>query len=330
LPGDHPGVIVTSVTIVDPYHLTANRMLKGIIPIVFVPFDPSGEIDEAGLRRIVRFELDGGVNGLGINGFASEAYKLTDDERRRTVEIVASEVAGSVPLVIGIAPGSTEAAMQQAQEFSRYQPAALMTLPPSTMKLDPQMLVDHYVTLGQVADAPIMVQQSPHIQAYSGTLLSAESLAEIADRSSNVQYFKIEGPGAADRIAALRPLVDTSRITMFGGGGGITLPDELRAGSSGLIPGVGFNEYFVKAWPLWESGQTEAAMEVLDQIQPLVSAVSGPGHEFSLHARKYLMQRAGYIEHSTVRRPTVAVTPDDMTALHGIVDNLDLRIARRG
>ena len=49
-------------------------MLEGIIPVVFIPFDAQGEIDEPGLRRVVRFELDGGVDGIGVNGFASEAY----------------------------------------------------------------------------------------------------------------------------------------------------------------------------------------------------------------------------------------------------------------
>ena len=60
-------------------------MLEGIVPIVFTPFDENGDIDADGLRRIVRFELDGGVHGLGINGFASEAYKMTDGERRETL-----------------------------------------------------------------------------------------------------------------------------------------------------------------------------------------------------------------------------------------------------
>ena len=236
-------------------------MLEGIIPVVFIPFDAQGEIDEPGLRRVVRFELDGGVDGIGVNGFASEAYKLTDDERRRAVEIVAGEVGGSAPLVIGIAPGSTEAAISQAREFAQWQPAALMTLPPATMKLAPEALVEHYVTLGNAADTPVMVQQSPHIQGYSGTALEPAALADIADRAPNVRYFKIEGPGAAARIAALRPLVDTQRITMFGGGGGITLPDELRAGSSGLIPGVGFNDYFCRVWPLWRSGKQDEALQ---------------------------------------------------------------------
>lgn len=305
-------------------------MLEGIIPIVFVPFNDHGDVDGEGLKRIVRFELDGAIQGIGINGFASEAYKLTDDERRRTVDIVAGEVAGAVPLVIGIAPGSTAAAIAQAREFARRQPAALMTLPPATMKLPAAALVQHYVELARAVDAPVMVQQAPQIQGYGGTALKTAELAEIADRAPNVRYFKIEGPGAAERIAALRARVDADRVRLFGGGGGITLPAELRAGSSGLIPGVGFNEYFCRAWPLWRAGREAEAQRVLAQVQPLVDAVSGPGHEFSLHARKYLMQRAGFIEHSTVRRPSVPVSQEQLAALAGIVASLDLRIAQRG
>jgi N-acetylneuraminate lyase len=57
-------------------------MLRGIFPIVITPFDSEGRaIDEDSLRRVVRFELDGRADGVGVGGFASEAYKLTDEER---------------------------------------------------------------------------------------------------------------------------------------------------------------------------------------------------------------------------------------------------------
>jgi 2-keto-3-deoxy-L-arabinonate dehydratase len=305
-----------------------ETMLRGIYPVVLTPFDADGNIDERALRHIVQFELESGVAGLGVNGFASEAYKLTDDERRRCVEIVAEEVAGGVPLIIGIACGSTEAAIQQAREFARYHPAALMTLPPNTMRWEAWALVEHYVDLGNAADLPIMVQQSPHIQAYTATSLPAEALAEIAERSPNVQYFKIEGPGSAERIAALIPLLVADHSAVFGGGGGISLLDELNAGASGSIPGVGFNEFFVEAWQAWENGHFAHAEAILQQIQPLVAAVAGPSHEYSIHARKYLMKRAGYIEHATVRRPTVIVSEDTLAKLDAIVDSLDLRISR--
>ena len=303
--------------------------LRGIFPIVITPFDSGGRsIDEDSLRRVVRFEMDGRADGIGVGGFASEAYKLTDDERFRCAEIVVQEVAGRVPVIIGIAPGSTEAAIHQAQIYARLRPAALMTLPPATMKNDEQTLIDHYVDLGNESSSPIMVQQSPQIQAYAGSQLSVESLAEIAQHAPNVRYFKIEGPGSAARIGALRERV-SENVTLFGGVGGIALQEELAAGAAGLLPGVGFNEYFVSVWRAWEAGDRVKSDSILQEAQPLVEAVSGRGHEFSLHARKYLLQRAGIIKHAAVRRPTVRVDGDELAAIGRLVDDLPLRIARK-
>ncbi|GEM_PF-789056 len=308
-------------------YLGEDIMIQGIAPIVFIPFNDNGDIDADGLRDIVRFELDGGVHALGINGFASEAYKLTDSERLDAVKIVAHEVSGHVPLIVGIASGSTEAAIRQAKEYAPYKPAALMTLPPATMDNGVQSFVDHYITLGNAVDVPIIVQQSPHIPQYSHCELPAEALAEIADKSANVQYFKIEGPGAPDKMKQLAPLLDDSR-KMFGGGGGITVIKELENGAAGLIPGVGFNEVFIDAWKEWSTGGQKEAQEILQNADKLVKAVSGHGHEYSLHVRKQLMKRAGYIDSAYVRRPTVDFHEYDMTAIFDIVDGLDLRISQ--
>jgi 4-hydroxy-tetrahydrodipicolinate synthase len=299
--------------------------LTGVVPILFVPFDDDGNLDEERLRRVVRFELEGGVDGIGINGFASEAYKLSDDERKRTVEIVASEVAGQVPLVIGIAPGSTEVAIRQAKDFAKYQPACLMVLPPSIMDNGPEALVKHYLDLANVSESPVMVQQSPHIPAYKQCLLSAEHLANLATHDT-LRYFKIEGPGAPERMAALRPLIPDT-VGLFGGVGGITFIDELNAGAAGVIPGVGFNEVFVQSWAAWQKGDVTEVKRVLEHHQPLVQAVSGPGHEFSLHARKQLMHRLGIIKTPYVRQPTVS--KPDVSKVLATADHYQLRISRR-
>lgn len=303
-------------------------LLTGIMPIVFVPYDANGMIDEKGLRNIVRFELDGGVHAIGINGFATEAYKLTDAEREQTVAVTAEEINGAVPLIIGIAAESTEVAIQQAAHFAQYNPAALMVLPPSTMQLSEADIVKHYVRLGNASATPIMIQQAPHIPRYTHTRLSAESLATIHQQAPNVCYFKIEGPGSAERIANLMKLVNRDVVGLFGGGGGITLLPELRAGANGAIPGVGFNEIFLQAWTAWESGDEGEAERLIHTVQPLVSAVSAPGHEFSLLARKYMMKRAGYIDHMTVRSPTAGFTDGDAANLDAIVNGLGLRISQ--
>jgi 4-hydroxy-tetrahydrodipicolinate synthase len=303
-------------------------ILTGIIPVLTIPFDADGRIDEDSLRRVVHFELEGGIHGLGVGGFASEAYKLTDQERIRCAEIVAAEVAGQVPLIIGMAPGSTEAAIEQAHVYSNLHPAALMTLPPNTMNNDDMSLMEHYIALGNASDVPIMVQQSPQIQAYAHCQLSTEHLAQIAKHAPSIQYFKIEGPGSARRINALKGRVNDD-VRLFGGVGGLSLREELEVGAAGLLPGVGFNEFFVEVWAAWTADDKMRVDDILLRAQPLVDAVSGFGHEFSLHARKYLLKRAGLIAHDTVRRPTVR---PEFTALENIArlaDELGLRIARQ-
>ncbi len=302
-------------------------MIEGIAPIVFTPFDENGDIDADSLRKIVRFELDGGVHAIGINGFASEAYKLTDSERHDNVQIVASEVAGQAPLIIGIAAGSAEAAIRQAHEFARYQPAALMALPPAAMDNGVQALVEHYIALGNASEIPIMVQQAPHIPQYRHCELPVDALAEIAQRSPNVKYFKIEGPGSSQTMRGLALRLPVGH-KMFGGGGGIAVLEELRNGAAGLIPGVGFNEVFLEAWQQWTMGSEAAAEAIIHQADKLVKAVSGLGHEYSLHLRKHLMKRAGYIRHAYVRRPTAPFRECDLQAVFDIVDGLDLRISQ--
>lgn len=303
-------------------------MLRGIFPITLTPFDEQGQIDAASLRRVVAFELDGGVDGIGVGGFASEAYKLTDAERLHIAETVADEVGGRVPLIVGIAPNSTESALQQVKTYAALEPAALMMLPPNTMKLDEDIIVEHYVRVSEVSSVPIMLQYSPQIQAYAGVALSVDALVQIAERAPNVSYFKIEGPGSAEKIAAVHERVG-ERITMFGGVGGLGLREEFQAGAAGLLPGCGFNEFFVQAWASWVIGDAAQTDDILKHGQPLVTAVSGRGHEFSLHARKILLQRAGIIAHTTVRQPTVNADPALLDEVLKIADEYEIRIAQK-
>ncbi len=302
-------------------------MLAGIAPILFTPFDDRGEIDAPALRRILRFEVDGGVHAIGINGFASEAYKMTDAERMENAAIIASELANALPLIIGIAPNSLETAIKQARELAQFEPAALMCLPPATMDNGIRSFVKFYVDLGKASDAPVMIQQAPHIPMYRHSELPAEALAEIAQRAPNIKYFKLEGSGSAAKMAALAPLLDDDK-RMFGGGGGISALAELRAGAAGLIPGVGFNEIFLAAWAAWRRGDHTAAERIIQRGDALVKAVSGRGHEVSLHLRKQLMKRHGSIGSAYVRQPTSPFDESALPDFFAIVDALDLRVAQ--
>ena len=78
---------------------------RGIWPIIITPFKADGMLDEDGLARVVRFCLDGGAQGLVGPANASEFTTLSDDERRRWLEVVVETVQGEVPVMASITSG---------------------------------------------------------------------------------------------------------------------------------------------------------------------------------------------------------------------------------
>ena len=73
----------------------------GVGTAVVTPFTKSGALDEASVRRLGRRQIDAGVHFLCPCGTTGENPTLTDDERRRIVEILADEAKGAVPILAG-------------------------------------------------------------------------------------------------------------------------------------------------------------------------------------------------------------------------------------
>lgn len=76
-----------------------NTYPGGVWPVMLTPLSRSGEIDEQGLRALVNWYIDHGVDGLFASCQSSEIYKMDLKERVRIVEITRSEAKGRVPVV---------------------------------------------------------------------------------------------------------------------------------------------------------------------------------------------------------------------------------------
>ena len=56
--------------------------IRGIVPVVPTPFKSDQEIDWEGLRALIDFGTVCGACALCLPAYASEFYKLSEDERR--------------------------------------------------------------------------------------------------------------------------------------------------------------------------------------------------------------------------------------------------------
>ena len=65
------------------------------------PFSANGSIDENGVRRLARRQIEAGIHFLVPCGTTGESPTLSEDERVRVVELVVQEADGRVPVLAG-------------------------------------------------------------------------------------------------------------------------------------------------------------------------------------------------------------------------------------
>ena len=78
------------------------RPLRGVIPAMITPLKDRDRLDVEGLERLIEHILGGGVNGLFILGTTGEAPALSYRLRRELIERTCQQVAGRVPVLVGV------------------------------------------------------------------------------------------------------------------------------------------------------------------------------------------------------------------------------------
>lgn len=91
--------------------------MKGIYSALLTSFDREGNINERGVREIVRHNIDNmKVDGLYVGGSTGENFMLSTDEKKRIFEIVKDEAKDRVKLIAQV--GSIN--LKESIELGKY------------------------------------------------------------------------------------------------------------------------------------------------------------------------------------------------------------------
>src|SRR5687767_12679082 len=93
-------------------------LIKGAVPVLAMPFDDDGAIDEDSLRREIDFCLAAGAQAICF-GIGSESNQLTDAERAQVWTLAARQLDDAAPLIAATSHASREgtiALTRMAQE----------------------------------------------------------------------------------------------------------------------------------------------------------------------------------------------------------------------
>lgn len=210
-----------------------TRQFRGAFTALVTPFTPTGAIDEAAFRALVRRQIDSCIHGLVACGTTGETPTLSHDEDdwviATTLEVAAERPSRDrLRIVAGTGSNCTDTAIKSTRRAAALGVNAALVVVPYYNKPDQRMLEAHFRAVADEGDLPIIVYNIP---GRTGVNLEAATLLRLAEHPRIVAVK--EASSNMDQIATIlrdRP----SDFSVFAGDDNWTLP-MLALGGDGVI-----------------------------------------------------------------------------------------------
>ncbi|MBU4299106.1 4-hydroxy-tetrahydrodipicolinate synthase [Patescibacteria group bacterium] len=203
--------------------------LSGAITALVTPFKKDKSLDLEALKRLVRFQIEGGINGLAVCGTTGEGATLNYEEYGQVVRAAVSEANGQIPLIAGAGSNDTQKAVHLAQIVKEAGADGLLIVSPYYNKPTPNGLVAHYKTIGEAVDLPIILYNVP---GRTGSNVLPQTVLRLAKEVPQVIGIK-EASGNITQVAEV--LKDAPKdFVLFSGDDSVTFASMVLGGKGGI------------------------------------------------------------------------------------------------
>ena len=203
-------------------------MFKGTYTAIVTPFK-DGRIDENGLRKLIDFQIENGIDGIVPAGTTGEAATLDYDEHLRVIEIVVEQAKGRCKVVAGTGSNSTREAIELTQKAEKLGIDGALLASPYYNKPTQEGVYRHYRAIAESTSLKLMLYNVPGRTAGE---IGIETCARLAKDCATIVSIK-EAGGSVERVSALKNVVP-SDFTILSGDDALTLP-FLSVGAVGVV-----------------------------------------------------------------------------------------------
>jgi 4-hydroxy-tetrahydrodipicolinate synthase len=241
-------------------------MFIGCGTALVTPFRRDLSLDEGGLRRLVRRQIDAGINFLVPCGTTGESPTLTRAEHLRVIEIALEEANGRVPVLAGAGGYNTHEVIELARELERMGVSGILSVTPYYNKPTQEGLFQHYQAIASAIGLPVVVYS---VQGRTGVNVEPATLARLA-RIPNIVGVK-EASGNIGQMANVLHEVPPEFLVLSGDDA-ITIP-LMALGGRGVISVVS-NQIPAEMTALAQSclrGEYDAARAIQRRFLPLMN-----------------------------------------------------------
>ena len=242
--------------------------LKGCFTALVTPFK-NGAIDREALKKIVRFQLKGGVSGLVPCGSTGEAATLTPEEYLEVIKLTVEEAGGKVPVMPGVGTNSTVKSVEMVKKVSTLGVDGLLAVVPYYNKPTQDGMIAHFSELARATRLPIVLYNIP---GRTGVNMLPATVLTLKKKFSNIVGIK-EASGNIDQVSEIVNILGKDFIVMSGDDS-LTLP-MMAVGARGVISVVSniAPAETAKMCDLFLKGGTDTAAKMHHALFPLIKTL---------------------------------------------------------
>ena len=239
-----------------------TREVKGIIPPLTTPFTVNGNVYEAGLRRLVEFQVKKGVHGLFICGTYGSGPIMTTEQRKKVHEIVVDQTKGRITVIAHVGTTSTAQSIELARHAEAVGADYVASVSPYYHRHDERAVVQYFRALAKAVDLPVYVYNNPKASGVTITPSFLHHLAEVGIRG-----IKDSGFSFIELTHFMLALEDKPDFRFIVGTEALALPAWM-VGAKGSVSGLAnaFPELMVKLWDVFQAGQYKEAARLQMQV----------------------------------------------------------------
>lgn len=242
------------------------KKIQGIIPPMITPLKGNDELDREGAVRLIEHMLKGGVHALFILGTTGEAQSLTYRLRYEFVELVCKQVAGRVPVLVGVTDTSLDESVKLAEAAARCGAAGVVAAAPYYFAPSQQEMIEYFTALADALPLPLYLYNMPsHVKVFLEAA-TVKKLAEhpnivgLKDSSADMNYFEtlLYHLGGRDDFALyVGPEELTGECVLMGADGGVN-------GGANMFP-----ELYVAMYEAAKAGDVVRVRELQRRIMQI-------------------------------------------------------------
>ncbi len=287
-----------------------------VLTAMVTPFNTDLSVNYAQAKKLARYLVENGSDGLVVCGTTGESPTLTKDEKIALFTAVVEEVGGKAAVVAGTGSYDTASSMALTKEAEKVGCDGVMLVAPYYNKPSQEGLYRHFKAIAESTTLPVILYNIP---GRTGINVLPATVKRLAEDVPNIVAIK-EAAGSIDQVSELKKVLPED-FAIYSGDDSMTLP-MLSLGAKGIISVAAHvaGKQIQEMIDAFSAGNTTLAANLHKKLFPLFKGLFITTNPVPV---KTALSLKG-IAVGSVRLPLVDATTSEIDSVKGLLQNLEL------